>query len=283
MNLSLLQNFTEKNFFLKPFPHLIIKNALPKKLYNDLNSSFPIDKFKSLDLKLDGTAALISESNKKLCLTPEKIKEDNEIDHLWKNFISFNKSETFTHQILDIFSKNIVETYLDTYKSEKELYKLKVEKDGNKDADLFPYIEISINTPVLKKSSVIDIHADNPNKLVTALFYMREKDDFSGGDLILHGWRIKLPNFLKKIILSKKKSFFNNIIRKYNFLFIKDSKRIKYFSNTLVMYFDSIDSLHSVTQRDITEKYRKFCFFSLRIKYKKYLYKPYFGQSEINT
>ena len=46
MNLSLLQNFKENNFFLDPFPHIVIENALPEKLYNELNDTYPTNKFK---------------------------------------------------------------------------------------------------------------------------------------------------------------------------------------------------------------------------------------------
>ena len=282
MNLSLLQNFTEKNFFLEPFPHLIIKNALPEKLYNELSNTFPINKFKNNDSNVNVNVN-IKDSNVKLFLTPEKVQKDNEINDLWKNFISFNKSKTFCHQIFDIFSKNIVNTYPNIYKNKDELYNLKlatIDDTSASNADLFPYIEISCNAPVTKTNSVVSLHADNPNKLITALFYMREKDDFAGGDLNLHYWKINLPFFLKKIILSKKNTFLNNIIRKYQFLFIGVRKKIKYSSNVLVMYLDSINALHSVAPRSITNNYRKFCFYSLRLKYKKYLYKPYFGQAE---
>ena len=46
MNLSLLQNFKEDNFSLDPFPHIVIENALPEKLYKELADTYPINKFK---------------------------------------------------------------------------------------------------------------------------------------------------------------------------------------------------------------------------------------------
>ena len=45
MNLSVLQNFKETNFFLDPFPHIVIENALPEKLYNELSDTYPTNKF----------------------------------------------------------------------------------------------------------------------------------------------------------------------------------------------------------------------------------------------
>ena len=104
---------------------------------------------------------------------------------------------------------------------------------------------------------------------------MKDKNDTAGGDLILHYWRVNLPFFLKKIILAKRKNFLNNIIKKFKFLFIGEGKKIQYSSNTLVMYIDSIDGLHSVTAREATKDLRKFCHFILKYTNEKKFYDTY--------
>ena len=38
---SVLQNAKNGNYKSKPFPYIIIDNALPKDYYNELNKSFP--------------------------------------------------------------------------------------------------------------------------------------------------------------------------------------------------------------------------------------------------
>ena len=38
-NLSILQNFKSENFFYEPLPHLIINNALPDDLYDELENT----------------------------------------------------------------------------------------------------------------------------------------------------------------------------------------------------------------------------------------------------
>ena len=68
MNLSLLQNFKANNFFLDPFPHIVIENALPEKLYNELNDTYPTNKFKEII-----NNGLYNE------LSAEKIEKDNTI------------------------------------------------------------------------------------------------------------------------------------------------------------------------------------------------------------
>jgi len=264
MNLSLLQNFKENNFFLDPFPHIVIENALPEKLYNELSETYPTNQF-----------SYTNQNNIFLTITSKEIKKNDEISDLWKNFMWFHKSKEFCHQVFDIFAKNIVDTYPNFFKNKEELYNLKVGLHEKDNADIFLLSGIWCNIPVKKKSPIVGIHADSPHKFTTALFYMKDKNDTAGGDLILHYWRVNLPFFLKKIILAKRKNFLNNIIKKFQFLFISDRKKIQYSSNTLVMYIDSIDALHSVTAREVTRDLRKFCHFIIKYTNLKKLYDPY--------
>ena len=273
MNLSLLQNFKANNFFLDPFPHIVIENALPEKLYNELSETYPTNKFN-----------YTNQNNAILSINFEEIQKDNEISDLWKNFALFHQggheSENFCPQVFDIFAKNIVDTFPNFFKNKEELYNLKVAPLEKDNADIFLFSYLSCNSPVTKKSppiksngSVLDIHPDSPNKFISALFYMKDKNDTAGGDLILHNWRINLPFFLKKIILAKRKNFLNNIIKKFQFLFIGDRKKIQYSSNTLVMWLGSIDAIHSVTAREVTKNFRKS--FTLGITYKRNFWDPF--------
>ena len=42
LNFSTLQNFQHNNIYYEPFPHIIIKDALPSNLAKILTSNFPI-------------------------------------------------------------------------------------------------------------------------------------------------------------------------------------------------------------------------------------------------
>ena len=61
---------------IDPFPHIVIENALPEKLYNELNDTYPTNKFNE-----------IIKNNVVGELSGEKVQKDNEITNLWKNFI----------------------------------------------------------------------------------------------------------------------------------------------------------------------------------------------------
>ena len=41
MEFELLKKANENNFYLEPFPHLHIENALPKEIYEFLSNNFP--------------------------------------------------------------------------------------------------------------------------------------------------------------------------------------------------------------------------------------------------
>ena len=48
MNYSLFQNFDKKYFVTKPFPHLVIENALPNEICDELIENYPTKKFQEM-------------------------------------------------------------------------------------------------------------------------------------------------------------------------------------------------------------------------------------------
>ena len=53
MNCSLFQNFKKNHFIEKPFPHLVIENALPNEVCERLTENYPKKKFQEMnDFKL---------------------------------------------------------------------------------------------------------------------------------------------------------------------------------------------------------------------------------------
>ena len=253
MNMSPLQNFQKKNFFLKPYPHLIIENALPLNLYDELCVKFP-----NIDenlLKTDNTIHT---------LLSKEIQNNEKVDRLWKNYIKYYSSREFYEEALDIFCEKIINKYEDYFKTKEDLIKLTIaensEEQKEKNSDLYlsgniMYYSEVINEGLPKKDdkTKLRVHSDGPNKFLTSLMYFKDSQDKSGdmgGDLAIHHWRFPLPFFFKKIILAKNENFLNSIIRKFQFIFIGVSKIIKYEPNKFVMFLGSIDSLHSVTSRE---------------------------------
>ena len=252
MELSPLQNFKKENFYLKPYPHIIIENALPNKLYDDLCDKFP---------KISENKLLIE--NTIFTLLSDDIIKDDEIDNSWKNFIKEYSSQNFYNKALEIFGKSILGVYKNYFKTIDDLKNLTIanspEDQKKKNSDLYLNGNIMFYTEVKKdglpkkdNEEKLKVHSDGPNKFLTSLMYFKNKSDKSenmGGDLAIHHWRFPLPFFLKKIILAKNNNFINSIIRNFQFIFIGLTKTITYEPNKFVMFLGSIDSLHSVTSR----------------------------------
>ena len=113
------------------------------------------------------------------------------------------------------------------------------------------------NTPVKENSIVIGPHIDHFDKIFFGLFYMREPNDNSvGGDLILYKWKDEYTNYNKKNIIYAEK--WENM-----FSHTKEVKKIKYEKNKFVLVLNSIDAVHGISKREITDHIRQFCYFSI--------------------
>ena len=232
---SLLSKANKINFSSKPFPHLIIENALPEEYYNLISSKFPINYFESIKIE--------NENNVRKDLFSNHILNEKNIDKEWVNFISYHSSKDFLNEIVPFFSSEILNLYQKKIKNIN--YLLDLETNNR--------LSTSVNTPVITSSSVRGAHLDNLNKLFTGLFYMKYDDDnSSGGDLDLFSWK-KNYSTARKRFLSKKDISMDHVVLE---------KTIKYKPNTFVIILNSLDSLHGVTPRSITNHYRRMCVFT---------------------
>ena len=100
---SLLSKANKINFSSKPFPHLIIENALPEEYYNLISSKFPISYFESIKIE--------NENNVRKDLYINQILNEKNIDIEWVNFISYHSSKDFLNEIVSFFSSEILNLY----------------------------------------------------------------------------------------------------------------------------------------------------------------------------
>jgi hypothetical protein len=108
-----------------------------------------------------------------------------------------------------------------------------------------------MNSPVLRESSVRTAHIDNPKKIYNALLYCRdENDDSEGGDLALYRFKGK-PGFrdLRTALANR----------------IEEVARIPYKANTLVLFANSVNSVHGVTPRKPTRHIRRYINFQVEL------------------
>jgi hypothetical protein len=237
---SLLSSVREGDVSSDPFPHLIIKDAIDDELSRQLLREFP-----PLGT-VTGTGEIAS--NQRFSLPASEAVEDPSVSALWKDFIRANTSAGFLGQLIDLFGDHIQRVYPNFERDYGSLQSLRAGtrlRDSFDEADVLLDAQISLNTPVTgKPSSVRRGHIDNPSKLFAGLFYLRSPDDDStGGDLELYRFKSG-PRGLRDVYVPDR--------------FVEPVETVKYDRNVLVLFLNSIRSLHGVTVRSQTTVPRYF-------------------------
>jgi len=248
----LLQNYNETHYFNTPFPHVIIKNALPDHIYNELLKKSPKTLIKNSSLKLNNTRGNFY---------PDQIEKENSHKFFYE-FLNYHQSPFFFEECVKIFKVDIKKQYPGLIEHSKKMIEnekiIKLRSNNKKNKKFMTFAaNYGYNTPVTEASSVIGAHLDHYDKIFFGLFYMKEDiDKFSGGDLIFYKWDNKYSNYKKKNII---------YTEKWNYMksHCEEAKRICYDKNTFVLALNSIDSLHGVSKRSETNSIRQFCYFSI--------------------
>ena len=253
MNYSLFQNIKNAKINSKPFPHVIIENALNDELYEKLSNNFP----KQNNFKIKFT-----ENNKRDDIFIENIN-NQDLDKDIIKFVNYHGSKKFFDEIINYFGDQIIKIHGEFFNDINSLKNIIISKERilknekisleqskiyNK-RKIFLHSAASVNTPVYKKSSVRGPHLDKLDKLFGGLFYLKHPSDISkGGNLEILEWEkhITFENKIKNIESEK-------IIKQCS-----PVTKINYKANSFIFFINSINSLHSVTQRDLTDFERRF-------------------------
>lgn len=212
-----------------PYPHSYTSICLPNAIYQMLSDSLP---------PWQAIAGEKLENNVRKDLSACALLKSKTLAPIWKDFIEYHTSHDFYLQILDRFEKYFMEFYPQL--GNLRDYKTAVRFGGEK-ADIYLDCQLSINTPVTEKSTVSVPHVDSPLELFASLLYMKQPDDDAGGDLVLQK-AIRSPMFHGK--------------RRADLDCVRDYKTIPYAPNTYVCFVNSPLSIHSVTEREVTDKPR---------------------------
>jgi hypothetical protein len=235
--LNILNNFSTKSYSSYPFPHFEIKNTFNEAVTNQLLNDY------KLFIKIFKNSNTYSENNKRLQLSANDFfKLEIFKKSIWYDFMSYHTSKEFFLDLLNIFSKDIKKYYpkfnLDL--NNKNLLGIRSDFNSNFNKQYVIDCQPGINTPVTKATSVRGPHIDNPAELIGGLFYLRDTNDkSSGGDLLLYE--------------TKGKIYFKNKAEVQNIEKLKVYKKIDYSLNNCVFFLNTVDSIHSITPRSITD------------------------------
>lgn len=242
--LSILQRATKADVNSKPFPHLILPNALPEDLYAELAASYPSP-------QALGIATV--ESNARWNYGSRKIRKNKALPKLWRAFIAYHSSQAFFDEIADLFFDHIQALYPERFPTRQSLTSMRAgirKLDGFWNRDILTDAQISGNTPVITASSVRTTHVDNGDKLYSGLFYMRPATyDAVGGDLTI-------SRFKQNYTAEERHALFDGPY--VDDRHVDHLRTVHYDKNTVVLFINSLESLHGVTVREPSDKSRLF-------------------------
>lgn len=237
---SLLSNLQKIEVSTDPFPHIVITDPLEDELCLQLISEYP-----SVSTVTNGSD---SSSNKRFSYSASEVFSNENISPLWKQFVQAHTSSAFLDEMVSLFEDHIRLMYPSF---ESDIGAVKTLKSGVRKIDNFSTADvlldaqICVNTPVVgTPSSVRTAHVDKPDKLFAGLYYLRSPEDTStGGNLELYKFKDK-PNRFRDVYISDK--------------YVEAVKTVKYQRNVLVLFLNSIYSVHGVTVRSKTNSPRYF-------------------------
>ena len=216
--ISVLQNF--KQVDTEPWPHIIIRNALPQNIHDELLATLPTSRLNQQIAK--------DKHGKLTWLVYEIVQEGYPVSNIWKEFIDFHTSKDFLNQVLDIFSP-----YVEKLPIPKEDIILTNRSVGHSPNDNC-YTEFSfVNHPPLNNVSSRTPHTDNEKEIYAGLLYLKYPEDKSTGG----GFALHKP---KSLSMNKNREYTNPgpIV-----------KVCPYESNNFVMFANNINTQHSVEPR----------------------------------
>ncbi len=228
--LSILQKAKAENVVKNPYPHIVIENALPDDLYSSLLKSRPYW-WQIAPEKYEQNARYDLPAHRALMMRP--------LPPIWREFIAYHTSISFWMEMASLFAVN--------WKLAMPRKRLDSDEMGSgvgvrnwHSATLTLDCQIGINTAVTKASRVRGPHLDNPIELIAGMLYMPLDND--GGDLIIYE-KIKELEIYGKIEIKDE--------------CVQEVARVPYKKNVAVFFLNGIDSIHGVSQRNVTSSPRQ--------------------------
>lgn len=214
---------------MKPYPHMVIENALPQEVYDLLDQSWPEEFLSS------GNESITNEKDHTKRYLSAKAISENNISEMWKEFFKYHTSNEFYQYTIDLLSDAIKEYYPD--KADIILNSTAVPRTQvNQKESTTPFVtdcQFVMNYPLKETETSRTAHLDNPQEIYAALFYMRRKDDFSTGrDFQIFSSNTKTPALGKKRIVTED-------------IFV--DKTVDYKPNTVLLFLNCRHGVHGVS------------------------------------
>lgn len=226
-----------------PFPYLVIDNALPEALYQELSASYPSHE------RLAPERMALSNHRLNLAATWGAAEYPLEaIAPSWRRFLEAHSSTAFAERVCAALEQTGGGAQRPGFFRVDELGAGLARKLNLPDyvrlQDLEPRATVAVNTPVREMSRVRGPHVDAARKAYVGLLYFRPPEDTSdGGNLLIYRWRdgAKADPWSSKIDDAD----------------VEIVDEIAYAPNRLVLFLNRGLGVHGVSPREITPHYRR--------------------------
>jgi hypothetical protein len=267
-HLSILRNISASDVQSDPYPHVIIRQALPDDIYKDIENSFP-----DLSSLYQGDPEFGSKS---FTAFGNDILERDDISDTWRSFLDYHMTKPFFDDFVRVFGDHINSSFPDleqilntrisnfkvvTRDAETARIRQTQSQDSLKDADHDVAMSTGVNVGfTIDKARIhLDPHLDRTYKLFSSLLYMRDPMDTStGGDLVIY--RLKDQSRLRKkgVIYTSHGRHFNDDI-------VEEVNRVPYEENMAVVFINSRNAIHGVSLRTPTSIPRRYVYINAEV------------------
>ena len=219
MSLSVLQKTHKASsvqIHAKPFPYILIEDALPEKIYQELDRTFP-------EVLVMNDSYLSEPNTYRYKSNPALLNNNrNTIPQIWTEFFEYHTSREYFEHCFNIFGQDLP--------SNKNVTIRNVDNSGDYVTDC----QFVIHEPLPKNETTRTAHLDNPIEIYAGLLYMKkEHDDSTGGDFTIYEVQEPVATKDIRVVTSK----------------IKPVATVPYKPNTFCMFLNVKNSVHGVTPR----------------------------------
>ena len=209
-----------------PYPHVIIEDALPWDLYENLEAEFPEKTLLATD-PFDNGICYRLKADKLLSLTFES--------GLWRDFAEYHTSAEWFNEVNELFKPYMPGVLHKTFTEDD----LGARGWADENKNIWTDCQAVIHKPIEEKSTRTP-HIDNPMEMWAGLLYMPYPDDQStGGEFQIYSTQSSVQKVDKKAGRQIYDSDLGTVI-----------KTIPYKRNTFVMFANnSPNTVHGVSLR----------------------------------
>lgn len=154
--LSILNNAEFDCIVMEPFPHLVVRKALPPELYAQLANEYP-----SINTILsDGE---VPQNNRRYQIDAQRGLTTDILHKSWREFVQYHVSPEFWGEVVVKLGPAIRHVYPELEEQMgRDLSDFSLSVRGKAESDVVLDCQPGINSPVTRVSSVRGPHVDNP-------------------------------------------------------------------------------------------------------------------------